>query len=321
MEITLNDLHNETGFEKRQILNWYRRGLLPEPIRVENTGREAGRILYFSEEALYRLRSIQKYPVTKLTKTMGLDSLAFLLFIFGFKDERLCEMVRSFLLTTVDHFQKSWRKEEKENGRETLIEGKAGEHPETPTELVHAAFVRMMGGSKREAKKSLPDDTESEILDPLITFVQEKSEPIFDLAKMPFEMPEFLEIYLKNILKIIPGISSLKEMKIYIRNFTMEDFNKFQVNLLISITFLGEHVIGQEKMNEILKEKIQLSNFMGLVLTVLYTHFIFTKDIKLRNSFFDEASVMVDQTKSQSSQPHINPQKIKSRKNKTANIN
>ena len=321
MEITLNDLVKETGFEKRQILNWYRRGLLPEPIRVENTGREAGKILYFSEEALHRLRSIQKYPVTKLTKTMGLDSLAFLLFIFGFKDDRLCEMVRSFLLTTVDHFQKSWRKEEKENGREALFEGKAGDCPETPTELVQAAFTRMMGGSKKEAKKSLPDDTGSEIFDPLISFAQEKIQPIFDLAKMPFGMPEFIEIYLKSLLNIIPDIPSFKDMKNLIPRFSTEDFDKFQINLLFSIGFLSDYIVGHEKMNEILKEEIQLNNFMGLVLTVLYIHFIFTKDIKLQKRFFDEASVMVDQIKNQSSESHINPQKRKSRKAKTANTN
>lgn len=304
MEVTLNDLVKETGFNKRQISNWYQRGLLPEPIRVENTGREAGKIPYFSEEALYRLRSIQKYPVTKLTKTMGLDALAFLLFMFGFKDERLCEMVRSFLLATVDHFQKSWKKKERMNGREALLESKGNEIPETPTELVQAALARMMGDPKNEVKKLLPVDTESEIFDPFMTFIQGKAEPLFEISEMPFEMSDFIEKYLKSILSIIPDIPSLKEMKNLIKKFSQKDFNKFQANLLMSIGFLGEYFIGQNKMNEILKEKIQLNNFMGLILIVLYIHFIFTKNIKIKDKVFDEASIMVNQIKEQSSEPH-----------------
>lgn len=285
MEFTLSDMSRETKFNKRQITNWYKQGILPSPIREENTGRKAGIILYFSEEALHRLRSIQNYPVTSLTKTMGLDALAFILFLFGFSDENLNKRVQDFLVSTLKYFQKSLKKEEKEKGREALLTTKLKEDHdlETPTELMLAALGRMMGEPKKEVKKILPLDTGNELFDGFLGQIQRIAIPLLRSTENDLDLADFLEKYLITILTVIPGIPSLKEMKEIVLRFSDNDFKKFQLNLLLSLQFLGMTILSPQKINEILREKIQINSFRGFALAILYVHFIVTKKMGCKN--------------------------------------
>lgn len=91
MDWNLNDICSLTGFSKKQITTWVKAGLIPPSTITKNLGRVGGLQVFYPEEAVNRLVSIKNFPVLSLTKQKeaGLESLALLLFLFGFYDENI----------------------------------------------------------------------------------------------------------------------------------------------------------------------------------------------------------------------------------------
>lgn len=112
MEHPLSELVKMTNFTKREIYNWQKAGLLPEPVRYENMGKRGGNIPIYPEETLNRLLSIKNFPVRSLTKmpAVGLPGLGFILFIFSYNDEGIRCNVKKFIKNSAKMLIKKYNK-------------------------------------------------------------------------------------------------------------------------------------------------------------------------------------------------------------------
>lgn len=91
--ITLSELSELTKYNTKQIIKWLNDGLLlPKLEGKEYLGRGKGNITYYPEENLRRLNVFRWYEDCfnkQPGKVGGLDFLFHLLFIFGFKSEKI----------------------------------------------------------------------------------------------------------------------------------------------------------------------------------------------------------------------------------------
>lgn len=91
--ITLKEMYELTGYDKKQILKWITVGvLLPKEKEAVSLGGRSGLKSFYPRENIYRLGVLQWYEnyfEKSPGKSLGIDGLKHLMFLFGFKSKEI----------------------------------------------------------------------------------------------------------------------------------------------------------------------------------------------------------------------------------------
>lgn len=276
-EITLDELVKRTGFSKRQVYNWQKAGLLPEPVRREKTGRVNGEIVYYPIEAYYRLRSLIRFPISSVTKTIGIEGMFLPLFLFGFRDEKIDAGIKRLFKKAFQHFRKFFNKKLKEKDIDELMEepGKdlmleiLGE--DLPKEIIKPVVLKMTGATKKEIKTMLPEDTSNEIYDGIFNFG--------DILVSQFETTlgityngNLSEDFMNVFRQLAPKFPSFKEAIEQINRLNEQELNELQAGIQMVLGLFVTMGVPAESFLNLFKKT---SFIYGLCLIAFFNYVIF----------------------------------------------
>lgn len=256
-EITLDELQSKTGFTKKQIYNWREKGLIPEPVRRERTGRMAGEIVYYPIEAYYRLRSIMHFPVSSVTKKIGVDGLFLPLFLYGFRDEKIDEGIKRLFKKAIRHFRKEFLQAQKNMTLEELSKNNKGDNLffselnsiQPPTEMALPLFSRLAGKPKKEIKDMLPEETSDERYDSIFLYASKLGEEMGEKIGVTSYDGFFEEDFLKVFRKLTLTLPSFPELIKRINRLNKKELNEIQLGMQMTLgisNFFGLKIYALE---------------------------------------------------------------------------
>jgi len=283
MEYTRKGLFDESGFSERIIKNWGDAGLLPGPVRYENTGKQGGIIPYYSEETLTRLLALKNYPVTNITKApgVGLPGLGFIMFaIFGFNDKGIQENVKTFITNSIKYLLNEVKKPAPVKNSDWDEEEKVFSVPGSFETMLLNRFSGRM--NKKEIKNELektPSEEFENVADNILDVAEENN----------INLDDFLYDDIENIFKsLFNDMPTGKDAIKIINSFKTRDFSLYQKYCWL---FIGMQVtlgVNEEKVLQWFNKPVNLK-IMAVVLLLMFNFTTNTiKTSRLKNLYQKE---------------------------------
>lgn len=277
-EITLDELEKRSNLNKRQIYNWQKAELLPEPIRREKTGQLEGEIVYYPIEAYHRLKSLKTFPISSVTKTIGFEGMFLPLFLFGFRDEKIDSGMKRLIKTALQYTNKHINKKLNIDSIPDLLN--------LPKEFIEPLLLKMTGRPEEEINILLPEETSDEKYDGIFDFGLSIYKETKTKLKLPFlihrnedvlhenfGMDEYenessdskidlIDEFMISIQEVILKLPSLKKAIEQIEQFDKQELTKLQAIMSLAISlFYKFSGITPESFLKLFKKTVIIYSF------------------------------------------------------------